>query len=116
MTSQRPTDDLESLEARLAEAKRKAFPEPAPLQVAGSAFGQGTRLALELVSGVLVGAGLGYLLDRWLGTTPWLMLLFFMLGLYVGFRNLLRTVNREAAKVSQAELDRLPKVPEDEER
>ena len=116
MTSQRPTDDLDSLEARLAEAKRKSFPEPAPLQVAGSAFGQGTRLALELVSGVLVGAGLGYVLDRGLGTTPWLMLLFFMLGLYVGFRNLLRTVNREAAKVSQAELDRLPTVPEDEER
>lgn len=116
MTSQRPTDDLDDLEARLAEAKRKATPEPAPLQVAGSAFGQGTRLALELVSGVLVGAGLGYALDRWLGTTPWLMLVFFMLGLYVGFRNLLRAVNREAAKVSQAELDRLPRVPDDEER
>ncbi len=116
MTSQRPTDDLDSLEARLSEAKRKAFPEPAPLQVAGSAFGQGTRLALELVSGVLVGAGLGYGLDRWLGTTPWLMLVFFMLGLYVGFRNLLRVVNHEAAKVSQAELDQLPKVLDDEER
>lgn len=116
MTSQRPTDDLDNIEARLAEAKRKANPEPAPLQVAGSAFGQGTRLALELVSGVFVGAGLGYLLDRWLGTTPWLFLLFFMLGLYVGFRNLLRTVNREAAKVTQAELDALPTIPEDEER
>ena len=116
MTSIPTTDNLTKLEAVLGEAKRKAFPEPAPRQVAGSAFGQGTRFALELVSGVLVGACLGYLLDRWLGTTPWLMLVFFMLGLYVGFRNLLRTVNREAAKVSQAELDRLPKVPDDEER
>ncbi len=112
--SKRPTDDLDDLEARLAEAKRKAFPEPKPLQVAGSAFGQGTRLALELVSGVLVGAGLGYALDRWLGTTPWLMMLFFLLGLYAGFRNLLRVVNAEAAKVSQEELDRLPKVPDEE--
>lgn len=115
MSTERPTDDLASIEARLAEAKRRA--EPSPREVAGSAFGQGTRLALELVSGVLVGAGLGYLLDRWLGTTPWGMILLFMLGLAAGFMNLMRAVNREASKFSQEELEALPKVlDEDEER
>lgn len=115
MPERRPTDDLASIEARLAEAKRKAEPQPTPGQVAGSAFGQGTRLALELVSGVLVGAGLGYLLDRWLGTKPWAMILFFMLGLVAGFMNLLRAVNREAALVSQEELEALPTMTDDEE-
>lgn len=117
MSAERPSDDLASLEARLAEAKRRAEPPATPMQVAGSAFGQGTRLALELVSGVLVGAGLGWLLDRWLGTKPWGMILFFLLGLTAGFMNLIRAVNREAALVKQEDLDALPVVrDEDEER
>ena len=115
MSADRPTDDLASIEARLAEAKRRAEPPPTPMQVAGSAFGQGTRLALELVSGVLVGAGLGYVIDRMAGTKPWGMILFFLLGLTAGFMNLIRAVNREAAKVSQEELDALPKVLDDDE-
>lgn len=117
MSTERPSDDLASIEARLAEAKRRAEPQSSPREVAASAFGQGTKLALELVSGVLVGAVLGYLLDRWLGTSPWGMILLFMLGLAAGFMNLMRAVNREASKFSQDELEALPKVlDENEER
>lgn len=43
----------------------------------------------ELVSGVAVWMGLGWLADRWLGTDPWLMLagavLGFVLGMYLAF-------------------------------
>ena len=116
MTDPRSTD-TRSFDERLAEAKRRANPEGDPRQVAGSAFGQGTRLALEIVVGALVGAFLGYWLDRWLGTSPWGLLVLFFLGLAAGFMNLMRTVNREAARYTQKDLEALPKVPdEDEER
>ncbi|MGB7404603.1 MAG: AtpZ/AtpI family protein [Pacificimonas sp.] len=105
----------ESFEARLAAAKARANPEADPRTVAGSAFAQGTRLALELVAGILVGAALGYFADRWLETSPWLMILGFLLGLVAGFMNLMRAVNREAAKVSDADLAALPVVEDEDE-
>src|SRR5262245_22499460 len=45
-----------------------------------SAMARGFRLSAELVAGVLVGAGIGWLLDRWLGTSPLGMIVFLLLG------------------------------------
>ena len=50
------------------------------------------RVGLELVSGVLVGAGAGIVLDRWLGTSPILLLICFFLGTAAGFLTMYRTV------------------------
>jgi ATP synthase protein I len=47
----------------------------------------GMRIVSELVAGVLVGSLLGYLADRWLQTTPWLLLLGLLLGAAGGFNN-----------------------------
>lgn len=38
------------------------------------------RVGVELVAGVIVGAGLGLLTDRWLGTSPLFLIVFFILG------------------------------------
>lgn len=86
--------DLEPLEARLRQARAKAAPEPR--QVAASALGQGLRYAMEIVAGTVVGGVIGWGLDLWLGTRPWLAILFLLLGLVAGFRNLMRAVNRDA--------------------
>jgi len=48
-----------------------------------------------MVSAIVVGGGLGYLLDRWLHTKPWLMLVFGAVGFYAGVRDVLRRVARE---------------------
>lgn len=48
------------------------------------------RMSTELVSGVFVGGGIGYLLDYWLNTKPWMTVIFFLLGTVAGFRNLYR--------------------------
>ncbi len=40
----------------------------------------------------MIGLGAGYLLDRWLGTRPWLLLLFFLFGVSAGFLNLYRVL------------------------
>jgi ATP synthase protein I len=48
------------------------------------------RLGVELVSALAIGVGIGLLLDYWLGTKPWFMLVFFMLGSVAGFMNVYR--------------------------
>ena len=59
-----------------------------------SALGLGFRIGIELVSALVVGVGIGWLLDRWLGTQPWLLLLCFLLGSAAGVLNVYRTVGR----------------------
>lgn len=59
------------------------------------AFGLGLamRLGTELVVATMIGVGIGYGLDRWLGTQPWLLLLFLLLGSVAGFKNVYRMVH-----------------------
>jgi ATP synthase protein I len=55
-----------------------------------SAMARGFRLSTELVAGVLVGAAIGWLLDRWLGISPWGMIVFLLLGFAAGVLNVMR--------------------------
>ncbi len=100
-----PTDspDLDPFEERLRAAKAKF--DPAPRDVAVSALARGTRHAFEIAATTLVGAGLGWWLDRWLGTKPWGFLLLLLLGVAAGFWNLLKAVNAETAALRQQKLD-----------
>lgn len=56
-----------------------------------TAIGTAFRLSTELVVGLVVGIGMGWLLDDWLGTSPWLLILFFFLGMAAGVLNVIRT-------------------------
>jgi ATP synthase protein I len=55
-----------------------------------SAIARGFRLSTELVAGVLVGAAVGWLIDRWLGISPWGMIVFLLLGFAAGVLNVMR--------------------------
>jgi ATP synthase protein I len=55
-----------------------------------SAMARGFRLSTELVGGVLVGAGIGWLIDRWVGSTPFGMIVFLLLGFAAGVLNVMR--------------------------
>jgi ATP synthase protein I len=55
-----------------------------------SALARGFRLTAEFVAGILVGAGLGWLLDRLAGTSPWGLIAFLLLGFAVGVLNMMR--------------------------
>lgn len=112
MSRPRPTDELESLEARLAAAKARNAPAD-PVRLAGGAMGQGFRFAVEIVVTTVVGTAIGLQLDRWLGSKPWLMLLFMLLGLAAGFLSLFRAVGREQAVVDALPVP--PSIPEDPE-
>jgi ATP synthase protein I len=49
-----------------------------------------TELPFVLVLAMLVGGGFGYLLDRWLHTGPWMMIVFGVIGFGTGIRDVLR--------------------------
>jgi len=53
-----------------------------------------STVGLSFVLAVVIGAWLGRVLDSWLGTSPWLFLLGFFLGLAAGILNVYRTVSR----------------------
>jgi len=52
------------------------------------------RVGMELVVATMVGVFLGYLLDRYLGTRPWLMVVGLVIGAVAGFLNVYRFVQR----------------------
>ena len=52
-----------------------------------------SRVATELVAGVMVGAFMGWVLDRWLGTSPLFLVLMFFLGASAGMLNVWRTMS-----------------------
>ena len=56
----------------------------------GSAF----KLGTELVSAVLVGTIIGFILDTWFDTKPWLIIFFFFLGSVAGILNVIRVAKR----------------------
>lgn len=92
-----PKSDLEALERRLNEAKAK-HEKPENEQMDGSLLGMAWRLSTELVVAVLVGTGLGHLLDKFFGTSPWILLLGLGFGFAAGIMNTLRV----AAKMDAA--------------
>ena len=77
---------------RLEIAKKKASKKelktkkPNPSNI-GSAF----KLSTELVSAVAVGTIIGFILDKTFGTKPWLILIFFFVGVIAGISNVIRS-------------------------
>ena len=53
-----------------------------------------STVGLSFVLAIVIGAWFGWLLDKWLGTSPWLFFLFFFFGLAAGVINVYRTVGR----------------------
>lgn len=58
----------------------------------GSGLSFALRIGVELVAALMVGVGIGLLLDHWLGTRPWMLLLFFVIGAAAGILNVFRVM------------------------
>jgi ATP synthase protein I len=92
-------DDLErrrrNLEASLAtrQPDRQERKEGAG---GATGYGQAMKLSSEFVAGVAVGAGLGWMIDRFAGTSPWGLVIFLLLGFAAGVLNVLRSVGKVA--------------------
>lgn len=90
-------EPLRDLEQRLGRARRErqqgASGNPrGGAGVSQSALGVALRIGLELVVAVVVATAIGWACDRWLGTRPWGMILFFFLGVAAGMLNVWRAV------------------------
>jgi ATP synthase protein I len=57
----------------------------------GNSLGLAFRLSTELVSGLAGGGVMGWSIDKWLGTEPWFLLIFFILGIAAGIINVIKT-------------------------
>ena len=60
----------------------------------GSFMGNAFKLGTELVAAVAVGTIIGFILDSWFDTKPWLIIIFFFLGAAAGMLNVIRAANR----------------------
>ncbi|MCY1126824.1 AtpZ/AtpI family protein [Frigidibacter sp. RF13] len=81
---------LKDLEKRIEALKKSGKPEPRVVKDFGAAD-LGWRMVIELVSGLGIGAAIGYGLDRLLGTLPWALVVFTLLGFAAGVRVMMRT-------------------------
>jgi ATP synthase protein I len=104
-------DDAEALRARLnrlsGQLKARAPPPPGPTpppapksDSAGSAMSLGLRAGSEFVSAVVVGLGIGWVLDRALGTNPAFLIVFFLIGVAAAIWNVIRLTSPKGPSAS----------------
>ena len=75
---------LEIAKKKVSDKKNQKKPNPSPI---GTAF----KLSTELVSAVAVGTIIGFILDKTFGTKPWLILIFFFVGVFAGIMNVIKS-------------------------
>ena len=63
-------------------------------------MGIASRFATELLVAVAVGGGLGWLLDRWLGTRPIFLVVMVVLGAAAGIRNVMHAAKEINARMA----------------
>ncbi|MTI42911.1 ATP synthase protein I [Roseibium hamelinense] len=88
---------------QVLDARRKAdeaSANPRPSSTAG--YAQAMKLSSEFIAGIIVGGGMGWLFDRWLGTSPFGLIVFLLLGFAAGVLNVLRAAGYVAEPDARA--------------
>jgi ATP synthase protein I len=88
------------------QAGRSSDGSGADRAATASGYARGFRLSSELVAGVVVGAGIGWLIDHWLGISPWGLVIFLLLGFVAGVLNVMRSAGLVAANSTGQNRDR----------
>ena len=60
----------------------------------GTFMGNAFKLGTELVAAVAVGTIIGFILDNWFDTKPWLIIVFFFVGVVAGILNVIRSAKK----------------------
>ena len=82
----------DQFKTRLEIAKNKIFKKSnISKQSSSSNLGIAFKMSTELVAAVVVGTIIGFILDNWFGTKPWLILTFFFVGVVAGILNVVRS-------------------------
>ena len=89
----------EDFKTRLEIAKSKIKKQvQSDREKRGSFMGSAFKLGTELVAAVAVGTIIGFILDTWFGTKPWLIIVFFFLGSAAGILNVIKAAKRMQEK------------------
>jgi ATP synthase protein I len=110
MSESGPPDPLARLGERLdrARARRNGEPIAAPDNAAlQQGVGVGFRTGIEFVVAVVVATGLGWAIDRGLGTRPWGTIVLFFLGVGAGMLSVYRAVAGIRMPVGSRPLDKI---------
>ena len=86
--------DLKKISTRLEIAKKKIKKNQIKNKGTNVAsLGKALKISTELVAAVVVGTTLGVILDNWFDTKPWLIIIFFFIGVSAGIANVIRSAN-----------------------
>jgi len=111
------SDRLKGFQKRLADARSSIEARDNKTGGRGSAYGFGLRLVADLVVGVLAGFFIGWGLDKLLGTSPWLLLIFTPIGMAAGILNVMRAAQSAEAEryLRETRADDVPGVDDDDD-
>ncbi len=91
---------LKRLETRLGRKGEPGPGQPPRFEESTSgpsSIGRAFRMSSEFVAGVIAGGGLGWLFDRLLGTSPWGLIVFLLLGFAAGTFNVVRAAGTKTS-------------------
>ncbi len=100
-------DKLRQLDEKLDSVKHKKTDNQ---KTQAEGINSGAQAGLELVTSIVAGALIGYGLDHWLGTKPWMLILFLFLGVGTGFWSVYRISNNLGSAVGFAALQKAQKT------
>lgn len=88
---------IDALEARLAAAREREEQRTGSVvgTEADANYRMGNRILAELIGGIGGGAFIGWVIDRFAGTSPWGLLVVMALGIFVAFRNIIRMASQK---------------------
>ncbi len=111
------SDRLKGFQKRLANARSSIEARDSKTGGQSSAYGFGFRLVSDLVVGVLAGFFIGWGLDKLLGTSPWLLLIFTPIGMAAGILNVIRAAQSAEARryLEETRADNVPGVSDDDD-
>jgi len=90
---------VDGFKTRLKIAKKKISDRQIEYKHKSSSnLGQAFKMSTELVVAVLVGTIIGFILDNWFGTKPWLILIFFFVGVAAGIMNVVKSAKNMQGK------------------
>ena len=85
-------DKLKDLKKRIDTAKSLNTPPPKKKKESGAGFG--FKISTEIIAALVVGVGIGLIVDKYLGTKPFGLIIFFIFGAIAGFLNVYRVMRR----------------------
>ena len=85
-------DKLKELKDRIETAKSSNTPNINKSNESGAGFG--FKISTEIIAALVVGVGIGLIVDKYLGTKPFGLIIFFIFGALAGFLNVYRVMRR----------------------